>query len=235
MSPNMWSFETKLIAEVKKYECLYNYQSLNYKDVAFKDKLWQKVAQTCNASVEDCKKKWKHLRDCFKRLKKRELTQPKGFSSTRRPKVWRHKAQMEFLTQYPFTKGTSIYLDESEDNSDDYFAPPPTLKEAKNEEVFDECENVEEVDVRKDFEPDISDTKMLDESMFQDVLIHDAALLPTTTKLQASKRKDEDSTTLMFKLLDRKIKQATLTEAQISDIETSVMLFVYKKLGEYKS
>lgn len=58
--------------------------------------------------------------------------------------------------------------------------------------------------------------------------------IPSVSNL-CSFREEDDSTTLMFKLLDRKIKQASLTETQLSDMETSVMMFVYKKLAEYKN
>ncbi|XP_053952632.1 transcription factor Adf-1-like isoform X2 [Anastrepha ludens] len=232
------SFERRVIAEVQKYECLYNMQALNYKDAAFKDKLWQKVAQKCGSNVEECKKKWKHLRDCYNRCKKRDLLYSKQYPGDTRRKIWRYKNQMDFLSPF-FNQKQSLKNRDTFDYDDDFGSPVPTQatdessgmeESTKVGEICAENESIE-AESFKELDPDEIDPESV-ETMFTNFV--ETTIPPVSNVCGLRKEEEGDSTTLMFKLLDRKIKQAALTEAQISDMETSVMLFVYKKLSEYK-
>ncbi|XP_054747041.1 transcription factor Adf-1-like isoform X2 [Anastrepha obliqua] len=231
------SFERRVIAEVKKYECLYNMQALNYKDAAFKDKLWQKVAQKCGSN-EECKKKWKHLRDCYNRCKKRDLLYSKEHPGDIRRKIWRYKNQMDFLSPF-FNQKQALQNRDSFDYDDDFGSPVPTQatdessgieEPTKIGEICAEDESIE-AESLKELDPDEIDAENV-ETMFTNFV--ETTIPPVSNVCDLRREEEGDSTTLMFKLLDRKIKQAALTEEQISDMETSVMLFVYKKLSEYK-
>ncbi|XP_036323847.1 transcription factor Adf-1-like isoform X1 [Rhagoletis pomonella] len=235
------NFERRLIAEVKKYECLYNMQALSYKDVAFKDKLWQRVAQKCGTNVEECKKKWKHLRDCFNRCKKRDVQYPKEISGDGKRKVWRYMNQMEFLSPF-FNQKLSLQNQEDTGYNESDYADSPAPAQSMQEDVETKLEGVSKIDEAtigneimeeesiQDFESEEAEARNT-ETMFPKFI---ETTIPSYSNMYSLKTED-DSTTLMFKLLDRKIKQASLTEAQISDMETNVMLFVYKKLAEYKN
>ncbi|XP_053952640.1 uncharacterized protein LOC128859655 isoform X3 [Anastrepha ludens] len=125
------------------------------------------------------------------------------------------------------------------DYDDDFGSPVPTQatdessgmeESTKVGEICAENESIE-AESFKELDPDEIDPESV-ETMFTNFV--ETTIPPVSNVCGLRKEEEGDSTTLMFKLLDRKIKQAALTEAQISDMETSVMLFVYKKLSEYK-
>ncbi|XP_037814877.1 uncharacterized protein LOC119605666 [Lucilia sericata] len=66
-------FVLNLIANVEKKKCLYDKSDPFYFNRSIKDKTWNEIGENCSKSGEDCKHKWKLLRERFcKELKKME-------------------------------------------------------------------------------------------------------------------------------------------------------------------
>lgn len=66
--------EEKLIELVKTFPSIYNVSSSEYKDRFLRHKNWQTISENLSKSVEQCKKKWKNIKDQYDRTKKKMPT-----------------------------------------------------------------------------------------------------------------------------------------------------------------
>lgn len=57
--------DSRLILEVESHQILFNRALPEYKIRPKKDHAWQEVAAVLNLTVDECKKRWKGLRDTF--------------------------------------------------------------------------------------------------------------------------------------------------------------------------
>uniref|UniRef100_A0AAY4C8L6 Transcription factor Adf-1 n=1 Tax=Denticeps clupeoides TaxID=299321 RepID=A0AAY4C8L6_9TELE len=90
--------EERLIYAVSAYPELYNTALSSYKDFSKKAEAWRAVSLQTQLPEEDCRRKWKSLRDMFIKEQRRQATG----GSTRR---WKYTDQMDFLT--PFIQSRS--------------------------------------------------------------------------------------------------------------------------------
>lgn len=66
--------EEKLIEFIKTQPCIYDVSSHQYKDRVLKHKSWEEIAKNMSKKVDDCKKKWKNIKDYYDRSKKKMPT-----------------------------------------------------------------------------------------------------------------------------------------------------------------
>lgn len=87
--------EERLIQLVEMRSYLYDTSSFHYKNLNKVAAGWEEIARELEVSdVEQCRKKWKSLRDTFTRIQK--LGPPSGSEVSGR-KEWRHLKSMWFL------------------------------------------------------------------------------------------------------------------------------------------
>ncbi|XP_026097047.1 uncharacterized protein LOC113068529 isoform X1 [Carassius auratus] len=128
------TMEERLIAAVSDYPELYNSTINSYKDVARKAKAWRAVSLQveipavacashhaclqqcllCLCAEEDCRRRWKSLRDMFIKDKRAEQRRRASGTSHR---SWKYSWQMSFLT--PFIQSRSLASDEPEEDRDE--------------------------------------------------------------------------------------------------------------------
>ncbi|CAI6345567.1 unnamed protein product [Macrosiphum euphorbiae] len=66
--------DEKLIECVRNYPVLYKLSDKNYKDNSVKENAWKEIAHFVGKNVNDCKTRWRTVRDSYKKnLKKRKL------------------------------------------------------------------------------------------------------------------------------------------------------------------
>uniref|UniRef100_A0A8C2CAD8 Transcription factor Adf-1 n=2 Tax=Cyprinus carpio TaxID=7962 RepID=A0A8C2CAD8_CYPCA len=106
--------EERLIAAVSDYPELYNSTINSYKDAARKAKAWRAVSLQVEIPEEDCRRRWKSLRDMFIKDKRAEQRRRASGTSHR---SWKYSWQMSFLT--PFIQSRSLATDEPEEDRDD--------------------------------------------------------------------------------------------------------------------
>ncbi|KAM9321813.1 uncharacterized protein KZ484_021879 [Pholidichthys leucotaenia] len=83
--------DTTLIVEIKKHKELYDPHDPFYKDNRRKEKAWEAIGAAVGAEVDDCKRRWKVLRDAFvKNVKQKNL--PNG--SVRE---WKYEKLISFV------------------------------------------------------------------------------------------------------------------------------------------
>ncbi|XP_059353861.1 MADF and BESS domain-containing protein [Carassius carassius] len=108
------TMEERLIAAVSDYPELYNSTINSYKDVARKAKAWRAVSLQVEIPEEDCRRRWKSLRDMFIKDKRAEQRRRASGTSHR---SWKYSWQMSFLT--PFIQSRSLASDEPEEDRDE--------------------------------------------------------------------------------------------------------------------
>ncbi|TRY60422.1 hypothetical protein DNTS_007179 [Danionella cerebrum] len=104
----------RLIAAVSDYPELYNSTINSYKDAARKAKAWRAVSLQVEIPEEDCRRRWKSLRDMFIKDKRAEQRRRASGTSHR---SWKYSWQMSFLT--PFIQSRSRASDEPEEERDE--------------------------------------------------------------------------------------------------------------------
>ncbi|XP_016098320.1 transcription factor Adf-1-like [Sinocyclocheilus grahami] len=112
--PMLTTMEERLIAAVSDYPELYNSTINSYKDAARKAKAWRAVSLQVEIPEEDCRRRWKSLRDMF--IKDKRVEQRRRASGTSH-RSWKYSWQMSFLT--PFIQSRSLASDEPEDDRDE--------------------------------------------------------------------------------------------------------------------
>lgn len=86
--------DEKLVEIVAKYPSLYDKQNSIYKRQVVKDNAWKEIAEHLGRSAEDCKKRWRNIRDTYKRRIRKEKS---IYSSSSRAKKWALAEMLSFL------------------------------------------------------------------------------------------------------------------------------------------
>ncbi|XP_022166411.1 uncharacterized protein LOC111030965 isoform X2 [Myzus persicae] len=107
--------DEKLVEMVAKFDCLYDLASPLYKNQLIKDNAWREIAEQINRSVEDCKKRWRNIKDTYqKRVRKGNGT---GSSALSKPKHWPLADMLTFLGKADYKRNISnIECDEEAGN-----------------------------------------------------------------------------------------------------------------------
>ena len=66
----MDNLEERLAEEVCKHANLYEVSARNYKNHQMSINSWEQISQNLGLSVEECKIKWKNVRDRYTRVRK---------------------------------------------------------------------------------------------------------------------------------------------------------------------
>ncbi|CAG4961967.1 unnamed protein product [Parnassius apollo] len=91
----MASAATKFVQIVEKYPCLYNNNLAEYSRKYLTEKAWSEVANEMQWTINDCKEKWKNIRNGFVRSLKPKASE----SATTRKKYYLHD-KMQFILPY---------------------------------------------------------------------------------------------------------------------------------------
>ncbi|KAJ8734660.1 hypothetical protein PYW08_013910 [Mythimna loreyi] len=70
----MSMFDDDLIENVKKYPILYRHKGKDYKNMIRKGNCWIKIGEVLNKTPEECKSKWRNIRDNYMKNKKKKVT-----------------------------------------------------------------------------------------------------------------------------------------------------------------
>uniref|UniRef100_A0A3B1JRP6 MADF domain-containing protein n=1 Tax=Astyanax mexicanus TaxID=7994 RepID=A0A3B1JRP6_ASTMX len=99
-----------LITAVSSFPVLFDASLHIYRDNVKKCDAWKKVAEIVGASEEECRKKWKNLRDQYRRERNRERERSKSGSGGAVQKPWRYSQIMSFLNPFLDSRLTSTNL-----------------------------------------------------------------------------------------------------------------------------
>ncbi|XP_055851047.1 uncharacterized protein LOC129915509 isoform X2 [Episyrphus balteatus] len=116
----------EFIIKVKQHEMLWDSNNENYRNNELRAKEWELIAAHFSCSVEECKRKWKALRDSFVRNYFKPIKE--------KYKNWNYYSQMKFLGPHVKYKKGDSFVGESEfkRRNDNSFSS--SFEESKNDE-----------------------------------------------------------------------------------------------------
>ncbi|XP_017467947.1 PREDICTED: uncharacterized protein LOC108360246 [Rhagoletis zephyria] len=208
-----------LIEQIKQNDCLFNLSHREYKNVHKKMEIWESVAQSSNLSADACRKRWKELRDAYKKRKRSELL-ASGNGAPNPVKRWKYMEMLTFLYNYTDSRPTVgnvesdiVYEDlvdcsmstiVVEDESED----PPPRKVVTKKQV---------------------DTEVI--SAFKEAMKQCSETVQKLASIPCEQEKERDSTSLLFESLAKKISKANISQENLSIIECKVVALFYKELS----
>ncbi|KAF9405768.1 hypothetical protein HW555_013628, partial [Spodoptera exigua] len=111
------SHEDEILIElVSKNAPLFDTRLQAYKDNTVRDNIWEEIGKLMNKTSNDCKKRWKYIRDSYNRCKRKNKL-PTGSSASLKTTKWMLYERLRFLEKIP-TERTSVATVEAE-NTDD--------------------------------------------------------------------------------------------------------------------
>ncbi|XP_065370148.1 uncharacterized protein LOC135962253 [Calliphora vicina] len=248
----------KIITEVSKYECLYNKDSESFTNYQYKETIWSKIGKDIGIPAIEVKKKFKNIRDAYKKYKKMVMS-PGNDTILRRP--YKYAAQLQFLED-PNADMTACHISESSlDKTTDSFSETDVSFSKKRKlehndnswrDPIDEPSssfviipnNTTKNDLSQDYwttnpeqpEPHSdNDCQSSDSCSPGEKTIDNSETITTTNKTKSRrKRKGKTNCTMqLFQCLANKISDSNLTVEQKNHIEISVCRLVYSKIIEY--
>ncbi|KAF2905003.1 hypothetical protein ILUMI_01171 [Ignelater luminosus] len=97
-------FNIRLLKEIEKYPCLYNYNLTEYTSREITDKAWSDIADKFKKTPDECKQRWKNLRGSLTRNLSQRLKSSYG---NKKPKTFYLTKYMQFVM--PFAKSRYGY------------------------------------------------------------------------------------------------------------------------------
>lgn len=82
----------EFVSEIKKRPILYNTTHQDYRRISLRNDAWIEVALAMNLSEQECKKRWRSMRDAF-------IKTVRNKNETER-KAWIHYRLLEFMLPY---------------------------------------------------------------------------------------------------------------------------------------
>ncbi|XP_050438802.1 transcription factor Adf-1-like [Adelges cooleyi] len=106
--------EEMLIEEVRTYPVLYDVSDAKYKDIIYKDHIWKKIASKIGKPIDDCKKKWKNIKDTHNRTKRKLRTG----KPSRKKRASADRVSFLNTVEYERSSTSNMCNDNNEDNKD---------------------------------------------------------------------------------------------------------------------
>ncbi|CAI6347043.1 unnamed protein product [Macrosiphum euphorbiae] len=89
--------EDILLAEyVSKHPCLYDSKNAEYKDQQIRDNVWKEISNILKKSVDDCKKRWKNMKDTYNKNKRNKKLGTGSFLKNK-PTKWALAGTLSFM------------------------------------------------------------------------------------------------------------------------------------------
>ncbi|CAL8406577.1 unnamed protein product [Arctogadus glacialis] len=99
--------DEKIIIAVSAYPVIFNTTLASYKDRTVKAKAWLKVSEEVGLTEEECRRRWKVLRDTYLRVRRREEAGKRSGSAAGPLKTWKYSAILSFLGPFVTPRETS--------------------------------------------------------------------------------------------------------------------------------
>ncbi|KAG8179822.1 hypothetical protein JTE90_020806 [Oedothorax gibbosus] len=132
----------RLIEEVKKYVCLYNINSLQYRDQNMKEECWNIISETLDTRPSELKKEWKRLRDGYRQALIIRKTSKNPFKRRLPLRPWKYEEKMSFLKPYMTPRRLLANPPCSENDEDEY--NPLVAGEEKEEIIHKIINNIKQ-------------------------------------------------------------------------------------------
>ncbi|CAL8310524.1 unnamed protein product [Boreogadus saida] len=99
--------EEKIIIAVSAMPVIFNTTLKSYKDRTVKAKAWLKVSEEVGLTEEECRRRWKVLRDTYLRVRRRQEAGKRSGSAAGPLRTWKYSAILSFLCPFVTPRETS--------------------------------------------------------------------------------------------------------------------------------
>ncbi|KAL4719688.1 hypothetical protein ACJJTC_018460 [Scirpophaga incertulas] len=103
-----------LVELIAKNPPLYDSRLKTYKDNIVRDNIWEYIASKLNKTSEDCRKRWKCIRDSYQRIKRKNKL-PTGSAAGSKSKKWPLIERLTFLENVPTERKTVCNIERAND------------------------------------------------------------------------------------------------------------------------
>ncbi|CAH2012423.1 unnamed protein product [Acanthoscelides obtectus] len=118
-----------LIRTVEQYPCLYDHEHKDFKDFQIRENCWNDIASALGKRPDECKSRWKNIRDNFLKHKRKQKIGT-GSAASAKPPKWALFEYLKFLDNVKSERheeevDTSLDVDNALVD-DDLSSPPPS-------------------------------------------------------------------------------------------------------------
>uniref|UniRef100_A0A671M358 MADF domain-containing protein n=1 Tax=Sinocyclocheilus anshuiensis TaxID=1608454 RepID=A0A671M358_9TELE len=116
--------EERLIIAVAGFPVIYDVSLSVYRDVKIKNVAWTKVSEVVGVSADECRKRWKSLRDTYRKERRKEAERKRSGAGVNSVRPWRYSGVMGFLNPFledRITAGSSSQTSAPQEDSDSLF------------------------------------------------------------------------------------------------------------------
>ncbi|XP_011195068.1 uncharacterized protein Adf1_41 isoform X2 [Zeugodacus cucurbitae] len=213
-----------LIEEVRNRPLLYDLGHRDYKNLKKKNYAWKEVAAHTKMGELECKRKWKSLRDSYKRGKKIEQN-ASGRGAEIPRKTWKYMEAISFLDNVKNSRRLNEeeeYIKESEvleiENMDSANLSMSTSESSQSISVSDARRQMKK-----------------DNDKFQKFLDLAGASISETCGAFVCQAQKQHTTALHFSTLAAKIVEAGLPPYVVNQIEAKVSALVFGEINKFYS
>ncbi|XP_067626570.1 uncharacterized protein [Eurosta solidaginis] len=209
--------DEKLIEEVRKMPIIYNLGLEDYKNTKKKELAWRQVSSAMQSEGK-CKKRWKGLRDSYKRIKRSQLL-ASGSGAPSPKRKWRYMEAMSFLDKAQASRSTIGNESDTESESTSIISPSSkdsTPPPHKNDSPRPSARARKET-----------------QQKFNDFLKLASQSIKNTCSAFCTQEKELDSTFLHFQTLASKIKESGIPKNVANEIEAKVSALVFYEIENH--
>ncbi|KAK4887193.1 hypothetical protein RN001_003464 [Aquatica leii] len=223
--------DKKLVDKVSQFPCLYDLASPAYKNQTVKDNAWKEIAEYLERSVEDCKKRWRNIKDTYQK-RRRKGKGTTGRSGSTKSKPWALADMLAFLGAAEHKRETMTNIT-IQDNDimpllDETSVDKDVSTETVNDTQASHIENpVEPIQNRSSWRPPIKRQRHND-NIIQMIEMRSKERQEIVRSLQAK----EDDIDLFFKsiaLSVKKLRPDLINDAKLMSLQMVFQLEVRNK------
>ncbi|XP_060861845.1 uncharacterized protein LOC132938864 [Metopolophium dirhodum] len=108
--------DTKLAELVSQHPCIFDVEHKLYKNQGVRDNVWQKISEYMNKSLDDCRKRWKNMKDTYNKHKRNRKSGSRS-SVKSKPSKWALSRSLSFLDVVSSERdpqSTNVFIAEKE-------------------------------------------------------------------------------------------------------------------------
>ncbi|XP_058981057.1 uncharacterized protein LOC131800455 [Musca domestica] len=188
-----------------------------------KTEVWEEIGSLVNLSGEACRKRWKGLRDTYKR-RKRAAQLASGSGAPSPSKRWRYMESLEFLDDYKDARTTIGNIDNIDNDL-------PSILDCSSSSVNDFLLTDESSSQANEPPPKYTKKHADAEitTVFKQVMQECAN---SVREIASGSEISRNSTLLLFESLAQKLIESNLPQVTMSEIEAKVVSLVYKEIAQ---
>ncbi|CAI6353330.1 unnamed protein product [Macrosiphum euphorbiae] len=109
--------DSKLIELVSNHPCLFDLENKFYRNILVKENVWQQISDVLKKTVDECKKRWKNIKDTYNKHK-RNRKLGTGSSASNKPTKWVLADSLSFLDVVSYERTGLSNIESNKDGNE---------------------------------------------------------------------------------------------------------------------